>query len=126
MVRPLLASLLFVLAVGCSKETRFTGIEPNTGTASGGEEVVLKGANFPRGGVTVRFGTKAAQPAIVESDSAIRVVTPAGDKNTNADISIEFDTGMTLELKNGFRFIDSTQQRATMDKFFDKAAGTKK
>jgi hypothetical protein len=110
----------------CSKETRLNGAEPNTGTFTGGEEVVLKGANLPTGGVTVRFGTKDAQPAVVESDSAIRVTTPAGDKNTNTDITVVFDNGQAFVLKNGFRYIDTTQQRQTMDKFFNKASGEKK
>jgi len=121
-----LKSLAFValaLAGGCSNELKFTGVEPNTGTFTGGEEVVLKGQNFPRGGVMVRFGTKEAQPAVVESDHAIKVTTPAGDKNTNTDVTVVFDDGRTLVLANGFRYVDSTQQRQTMDKFFNKAAG---
>jgi hypothetical protein len=125
----LLAPLALSLAVGtsaCSNETKITGIEPNTGTFTGGEEVELKGQNFPRAGVLVRFGTKEAQPAVVESDRLIKVQTPAGDKNTNSDITVVFDDGRSFVLKNGFRYVDSTQQRQTMDKFFDKAAGSTK
>mgnify|MGYP000852623156 CR=1 FL=1 len=121
----LLSLPLFVGVTGCSTETKFTHIEPNTGTFGGGEEVVLEGQNFPRGGMTVHFGTKEAQPVVMESTSKIRVTTPAGDKNTNADVSIIFDDGRAFVLRKGFRYVDSTQQRQTMDKFFDKAAGSK-
>jgi hypothetical protein len=115
--------LAALLACACnSTETRFTGIEPNTGTFVGGEEVTLSGQNFPRGGVLVQFGDKVAQPAVMESDHRIRVTTPAGDKNTNSDVTLVFDDGRAFVLKNGFRYVDSTQQRNTMDKFFDKAS----
>jgi hypothetical protein len=117
---------LFFVGAGCSTDTRFTSIEPNTGTFTGGEEVQLKGQNFPRGGVQVRFGVHEAQPVVVESDHVIKVVTPAGDKNTNSDVSIIFDTGQSFILKSGFRYLDSTQQRSTMDNFFKEASGEKK
>ncbi len=114
---------LSLLALGCSKETRVTELEPNTGTFSGGEEVEIHGSNFPRGGVTVRFGTKEATNVAYVSDGAIKVATPAGDKNTTSDVTIVFDDGRAFVLKNAFRYVDSTQQRQTMDKFFNKASG---
>lgn len=127
-MRSLLAALpLSLLLAACNDgQTKFTGVEPNTGTFVGGEEVALLGQNFPRGGATVRFGDKAAQPVVMESDRRIKVTTPAGDKNTNSDITIIFDDGRAFQLKSGFRYVDSTQQRNTMDKFFDKAGGSKK
>jgi hypothetical protein len=115
-----LASALLPGTAGCSTETKFTGVEPNTGTFSGGEEIVLQGQNFPRGGVTVRFGYKEAKPVVFESTSRIKVYTPSGDKNVNSDITITFDDGRAFVLKNGFRYVDTTQQKQTMDKFFDK------
>ena len=116
-----------IAVVGCNDgQTKFTGIEPNTGTFVGGEEVSLVGQNFPRGGATVRFGDKSAQPVVMETDHKIKVTTPAGDKNTNSDVTIIFDDGRAFQLKNGFRYVDSTQQRNTMDKFFNKASGDKK
>lgn len=121
----LLSLPLLVGAAGCSTETKFSHIEPNTGTFTGGEEVILGGQNFPRGSVMVHFGNKEAQPVVMESTSKIRVTTPAGDKNTNTDVTITFDDGKAYVLRNGFRYVDSTQQRQTMDKFFDKAAGSK-
>ena len=116
-----------VLAVGgCSKETRISEIEPNHGAFSGGEEIKIKGTAFPRSGVVVRFGTRMATGAIVESDHTIKVYTPAGDKNTTSDVSVVFDDGRAFVLKAGFRYVDTTQQRQTMDKFFDKASGATK
>ena len=118
------AAALLVLA-GCSKDTRISEIEPNTGTFSGGEEVQIHGANFPKAGVQVKFGTKEATQVEVQSDNTIKVATPAGDKNTTTDVSVIFDDGRAFVLKNGFRYIDSTQQRQTMDNFFKKTEGTK-
>ena len=119
-------ALLAPLAGGCSTETKFSTIEPNTGTFTGGEEVALEGQNFPRGGASVKFGLKEAVPVVVESDHKIRVTTPAGDKSTNVDVTVIFDDGRAFQLKNGFRYVDSTQQRQTMDNFFKKASGEKK
>jgi hypothetical protein len=116
-------SLAFSL--GCSKDTRVAEIEPNTGTFAGGEEVHINGANFPKAGVQVRFGTKEATGVAVESDHMIKAFTPAGDKNTTTDVSIIFDDGRAFQLKNGFRYVDSTQQANTADKFFDKVGGKK-
>lgn len=140
------ASLLFGFAgllgaiAGCSTETRFTGMDPNTGTFTGGEEVVLEGTNFPRGGVSVRFcpskdkdknndqpaNCKEAQPVVSESASKIRVATPAGDKGTDVDVMMIFDDGRAFMLKHGFRYVDSTQSVQTRDTFFKKASGEKK
>jgi hypothetical protein len=121
-----LTSLVAVGIAACSNETKVTGVEPNTGTFAGGEEVEIMGANFPRGGVSVRFGTHEAQPAVMQSDHTIKVQTPAGDKNSNTDITVVFDDGRAFQLKSAYRYIDTTQQRNTMDKFFNKAAGEKK
>ncbi len=119
------AFLLLCLG-GCAKETRVAELEPNTGTFSGGEEVEIHGAGFPRSGVTVRFGNKEASQVVIVSDSVIKVATPAGDKGTFVDVSLVFDDGRAFGLKNGFGYVDSTQQRSTMDKFFNKASGEKK
>ena len=110
-------------AGGCSTETRFTEVSPGNGTFTGGEEVQLQGNNFPRSGVTVRFGTKEATGVVVLSDHAIQVTTPAGDRGTAADVTLVFDDGRAFVLKNGFRYVDATQQRDTMDKFFKKSEG---
>ena len=108
------------LAAACSTETRFVEISPPNGTFTGGEEVQLEGANFPRSGVTVRFGTKEATGVVVLSDHAIQVTTPAGERGTAADVTLVFDDGRAFVLKGGFHYVDATQQRDTMDKAFKK------
>lgn len=117
-----LALALALAASACNNETRVSEIEPATGTSNGGEEVLIKGQGFPRSGAVVRFGTREAQPVMIESDNAIKVYTPAGDKGTSADVSVVFNDGRAFVLKSAFHYIDSTQQRNTMDKFFDKAS----
>ncbi len=112
----------------CSNDLKVTEIEPPNGTYSGGEEVVIKGNGFPqgRGGVSVRFGRREAQNVVVDSPSSIKVTTPAGDKNVAVDVSVVFDDGKAFVLKSGFQYIDTTQQRQTMDKAFNAMGGTKK
>ena len=112
--------------VACSGEPRVSEISPNTGTFSGGEEVELRGSHFPRTGVSVRFGTKEASSVAIASDHVIKAITPPGDKGTAVDVIIIFDDGRAFQLKHGFRYVDSTQQRQTMEKFFNKTAGDKK
>jgi hypothetical protein len=112
--------------LGCSNETKFSEVVPNTGTFAGSEEVELRGNAFPKGGVSVRFGSKEATNVVMMSDHTIKVSTPAGDKGTAADVTMVFDDGRAFVLRNGFRYVDSTQQRATMDNFFKKASGESK
>jgi hypothetical protein len=113
--------------VGCSNDLKVTEIEPPHGTYSGGEEVIIKGNGFQpgRAGVSVRFGRREAQNVVVESTGAIKVTTPAGDKSTSVDVSVTFDDGKSFVLKSGFQYIDTTQQRQTMDKAFNAMGGKK-
>lgn len=115
---------LFVVLAGCSTETRLTEVAPNAGTYTGGEEVELRGANFPRSGVAVRFGGKEATGVVMQSDRSIKVNTPAGEKGTAVDVTVVFDDGRAFVLRNGFHFVEQ-QQRQVMDKFFNRAAGEK-
>jgi IPT/TIG domain len=125
MRRIAMAAAALALAA-CSNELKVSETDPNTGTFNGGEEVTIRGNGFQpgRAGVTVKFGRRDAQAVVVESDSKIKVQTPAGDKNTTVDVSVVFDDGKAFLLKNGFKYIDNTQ-RATMDKAFN-ALGDKK
>jgi hypothetical protein len=61
---------------------------------------------------------------VVESSTAIKVTTPAGDKSTSADVSVVFDDGKAFVLKSAFQYIDTTQQRQTMDKAFNAMGNT--
>jgi hypothetical protein len=122
-VAPIVVALV---GTGCTNETKISEIEPNHGTFSGEEEIHIKGQGFPRSGVTVRFGTREAKGVIVESDHTIKAYSPAGDKNTAVDVSLVFDDGRAFVLKNGFRYVDSTQGNVTRDKFFIKASKEEK
>jgi hypothetical protein len=122
-----LGVVIGLLALGaCSNDLKVSEVDPPNGTYSGGEEVEIKGNGFQpgRGGVTVKFGKREAGSVVVESASKIKVTTPAGDKNTTIDVSVVFDDGKAFLLKNGFHYIDTTQQKATMDKAFN-AMGSK-
>jgi hypothetical protein len=113
--------LALSLCAACSNELKVSEVDPPHGAYTGGEEVVIKGNGFQpgRGGVVVKFGRRDAMAVVVESGDKIKVTTPAGDKNTTVDISLVFDDGKSFMIKNGFHFIDTSQQRATMDKAFN-------
>ena len=127
MRRVLWSLLLAGGLLACSNELRVSEIDPPNGAFTGGEEVVIRGNGFQpgRGGVTVKFGRREATAVAVESGDKIKVMTPAGDKSSTVDVSIVFDDGKAFLLKNGFHYVDTTQQRATMDKAFN-AMGTDK
>ena len=111
----------------CSNELKVSEVDPPAGTFSGGEEVVIKGGGFQpgRGGAMVRFGKRDASAIVVEAADKIKVTTPAGDKGTIVDVSVVFDDGKAFTIKNGFRYVDTTQQKASMDKAFNAMGGKK-
>jgi hypothetical protein len=123
-MRGLLFSTLLVF--GCSNDLKVSEVDPPNGAFTGGEEVVIKGNGFQpgRGGVVVKFGRREATAVAVESGDKIKVMTPAGDKSSTVDISVVFDDGKAFLLKNGFHYVDTTQQRATMGKAFEALGGT--
>ncbi len=126
MTKVLWAILISVGIGGCSDERKVSSVEPPTGSFAGGEEITIKGANFPTGrGVAVRVGKRDATNIVVESDEKIRVTTPAGDRNTSADVSLVFDDGKAFMLKGAFRYIDPAQNRATWSKALDQVGGAK-
>jgi hypothetical protein len=120
-MRRVLALCAVLGLAGCSNELKVSEVDPPNGTFSGGEEVVIKGNAFQpgRGGVTVQFGRKEASAVVVESGDKIKVTTPAGDKNTTVDVKVVFDDGKAFMLKNGFHYVDTTQQRSTMNNAFN-------
>ncbi len=127
-MRRVLWSLLLAGGLAaCSNELRVSEIDPPNGAFTGGEEVVIKGNGFQpgRGGVVVKFGRREATAVAVESGDKIKVMTPAGDKSSTVDVSVVFDDGKAFQLKNGFHYVDTTQQRATMDKAFNAMGDNK-
>jgi hypothetical protein len=128
MRRVLLSAICAVGLWGCSNELKVTEVDPPNGAFTGGEEVVIKGNGFQpgRGGVSVKFGRREATAVAVEAGDKIKVMTPAGDKSSTVDVSIVFDDGKAFMLKNGFHYVDTSQQRATMDKAFNAMGGANK
>lgn len=116
-----LAAIMTIgLGLGCSNETRISELEPPQGTWAGGEEIVIRGNAFPHGGVTVKFGKKDATNIVVESDKAIKVTSPAGDRNSKVDIVVVFDDGRAFQLKSAFTYLDATDNQKVMKNFYEK------
>ena len=113
---------LSLATVHCSNETRITELEPPQGTYMGGEEILIKGRNLPvgRGGASVRFGQKVATNVVMETSGAIKVTSPAGDKNTEVDVIVTFDDGRGFQLKNAFRYLDAADNTKVMKHFGNK------
>jgi len=126
-MRPLLYSAFLLAAAGCSNDLKVSEVDPPNGAFTGGEEVLIRGNGFQpgRGGVVVKFGRKEATAVAVESGDKIKVMTPAGDKSSTVDISVVFDDGKAFMLKNGFHYVDTTQQRNTMNNAFNAMGNNK-
>ena len=124
-MRTTLGALGFALLLSagqCSNETRIERLEPPQGTFAGGEEILIKGKNFPtkRGGVSVTFGRRAGTGVVIESNDSIKVTSPQGEKNTDVDITVLFDDGRGFQLKNAFRYLDATDNAKVMKNFGNK------
>lgn len=118
---------IFGLALGlslgqCSSETKLEELEPKQGTFAGGEEISIKGKNFPvkRGGASVVFGRRPATQVVLENSNTIKVTSPQGDKNTDVDVTVQFDDGRTFQLKNAFRYLDATDNAKVLKNFGKK------
>ena len=106
----------------CSTETKILELEPPQGTFAGGEEILIKGRNLPvgRGGATVTFGRRQATNIVMENANGIRVTSPAGDRNTEADVTVMFDDGRSYQLKGAFRYLDASDNQKVMKNFGNK------
>lgn len=124
-MRSTLGTLGFALLLStsqCSSETRLEKLEPPQGTFAGGEEIIIRGKNFPvkRGGVSVMFGRRPGTGVVMESSNTIRVTSPQGEKNTDVDVLVQFDDGRAFQLKNAFRYLDATDNAKVMKNFGKK------
>ena len=77
---------------------------PNSGYATGGTPVVLKGADFAAG-ATVTIGGEVAQDVAVISESRIMATTPPGAQGTQ-DVAVTCPEGQTFTHSGGFRYLD--------------------
>lgn len=116
------ALALSLTTLQCSTETKITELEPPQGTFAGGEEILIKGKNLPvgRGGASVYFGKRAATNIVMENANGIRVTSPAGDRNTEVDVTITFDDGRNYLLKSAFRYLDASDNAKVMKSFGNK------
>lgn len=117
-----IGAVLCLTLTACSKETRITELEPPQGTYMGGEEIAIKGRNLPvgRGGASVIFGRKPATNVVMGSDGEIKVTSPAGERNTEVDVTVTFDDGRAYQLQKGFRYLDATDNSKVMKHFGTK------
>ena len=113
------ALALSLTTLQCSTETKIFEVEPPQGTFAGGEEILIKGKNLPvgHGGATVTFGRRQATNIVMENSSGIRVTSPAGDRNTEADVTVMFDDGRSYLLKGAFRYLDASDNQKVMKTF---------
>ena len=127
-VKMFLAAAAVLSLAACNNDLKVSEIEPASGIAGGGEEVVIRGGGFQpgRGGVTVKFGSHDATPVVVASSDKIQVTTPPGDKNTTVDVIVTFDDGKAFKVPSGFRYIESGLDRKTMNNALNQRAGTPK
>jgi len=116
------ALALSLTTLQCSTETKILELEPPQGTFAGGEEILIKGKNLPfgRGGATVIFGRRPATNIVMENSNGIRVTSPAGDRNTEADVTVTFDDGRSYQLKSAFHYIDGADNAKVMKSFGNK------
>lgn len=108
--------------VQCSNETKFTELEPPQGTFAGGEEIIIHGKNLPvgRSGAIVTFGRRQATNVVMENSSSIKVTSPAGDRNTEVDVTITLDDGRFFQLPKAFRYLDASDNQKVMKNFGNK------
>jgi len=113
---------LCLSASQCSSATKLEELEPPQGTFAGGEEIMIKGKNFPvkTGGAMVMFGRRPATNVVIENSGTIKVTSPTGEKNTEVDVTVQFDDGRGFQLKNAFRYLDATDNAKVMKNFGKK------
>jgi hypothetical protein len=71
-----------------------TGVEPSTGPSVGGSSVTISGTNFA-GATAVEFGSANAKSFKVESETAIRAVSPEGTGTVDVTVTTPAGTSAT-------------------------------
>lgn len=97
------SALLFAFVLcACDQSEGVKEVQPNYGNVSGKDDVVLIGKGF-KTGLTVVFGKHKATNIVVESDTKVRLKTPAGPEGA-VDIYVTDSSGKTLMLKKAFTY----------------------
>lgn len=114
-------ALAAVLALGACTEEKtlsITGVEPSKGKFIGGDRVKILGTGFQAGGqqgITVYFGGKKATNCSINSNTEVVCETPAGEKNSDVDVEVQFDDARSKKLAKAFKYYDPTETAPTMD-----------
>lgn len=89
--------------VGCNESgMRVDSIEPPFGNVAGNDDAVISGKRFTPG-LVVQFGKRMATKVVIESDSKIRIKTPAGPEG-KVDVFVIDQTGKSYVLKQAFTY----------------------
>lgn len=84
-----------------------TGVSPETGPALGGTTVTITGTNLAEA-TGVDFGSSSATSVVVNSDSSITAVSPAGTPGATADVTVTTLGGTSLtSAADRFRYLQS-------------------
>lgn len=102
--QPWLGLALALAAVGCSGvELAVDAVSPGSGSARGGETVVVSGVGFEEG-AKVTFDDSTAPLVSFRSGSELEVVTPRRLAGPAVDVTVENPGGDTAMLARGFQF----------------------
>jgi IPT/TIG domain len=83
---------------------RITALNPDRGSTSGGEAVIIKGVDFVEGTVVSFFGRPATDVEVLD-DTTLRVITPAGPTGP-VGVNVRNPGGAPYTLEDGFRYVD--------------------
>ena len=100
------------------KKLKVTNIEPETGDASGGTYVSIRGNRFLADGprnAKIWFGTTQGAIIQFQSDRELIVRAPAGEIGKQVDVLLVFEPGGEIRIKNAFKFIEKKKGGPTMD-----------
>ncbi len=88
-------------------------ISPETGVAAGGTTVTIAGTNFEEG-AAVHFGSTSAASVVVNSESSITAVAPAGTPGATVDVTVTTLGGTTsVSEADRFRYLQTLPLRVT-------------
>jgi IPT/TIG domain len=90
-----------------------TAVSPEAGMASGGTPVTITGTNFEEG-ATVHFGSSSAGSVVVNSESSITAVSPAGPPGESVDVTVTTFGGTTPASEaDRFRYLQTAPLHVT-------------
>ena len=100
------AAVLLATASCKGNGIRIDSLDPPFGNVAGDDDIVIIGQGF-KPGLTVLFRKRPAKKVVLESDTKIRVKTPAGPEG-KVDVVVTDATGKTYVLENAFTYRKET------------------